>query len=85
LPIVLRAMPVARATMATPPCPSAIASAAAHNRRALSLIAGASRAHFSATMSSGVTLLVDHALAIVSIPEQHLTSREPIDLLIREP
>jgi hypothetical protein len=64
---VLIAIPVARATLATPPQPSASASAPAHSRLMRSSIDGLSRLHFFRTSSSESTPTVDHASAILSI------------------
>ena len=67
---VLIAMPVARATAATPPHPSAPASVPAQSRRARSSIIAFNRRHFCRiTFSAPVpTSTVDHARVILSIP-----------------
>src|SRR5580700_9162036 len=65
---VLIAMPVARATAATPPQPIASASVPAHSRRARSSIVAFRRRHFLRTRSSTSTRSVDHADATLSIP-----------------
>src|ERR1700722_20298237 len=67
---VLIAMPVARATAATPPQPIAPASVPAHSRRARSSIVAFNRRHFWRTTFSAPapTSTVDHASGILSIP-----------------
>ena len=69
---VLIAMPVARATAATPPQPSACASLPAHSLRPRSSSVGFNIRHFSRTNFSRsvrrATTNVDHIREIVSIP-----------------
>src|SRR5450631_1876556 len=67
---VLIAMPVARATAATPPQPIAPASVPAHSRRARSSIVAFNRRHFWRTTFSAPapTSRVDHVGVILSIP-----------------
>src|SRR5260370_7256192 len=67
---VLIAMPVARATAATPPQPIAPASVPAHSRRARSSIVAFNRRHFWRTTfsASAPTSTVDHAGVILPIP-----------------
>src|SRR5208282_4252503 len=67
---VLIAMPVARATAATPPQPIAPASVPAHSRRARSSIVAFNRRHFWRTTFSAPapTATVDHDGVILSIP-----------------
>src|SRR5258708_24845425 len=69
---VLIAMPVARATAATPPQPIAPASVPAHSRRARSSIVAFNRRHFWRTTFSAPapTAPVDHAGVILSIPRE---------------
>src|SRR6202034_311899 len=82
---VLMAMPVARATAATPPYPITSASAPAHNRRARSSIVGLNRRHFWPTNSSEDIRFVDHVCAILSIPYERFAHENSIELLIRSP
>jgi hypothetical protein len=65
---VLIAIPVARATAATPPYPIAPASLPAHSRRARSSMVAFNCRHFWRTIRSAFTRTVDHAGAILSIP-----------------
>src|SRR6266568_599448 len=71
---VLIAIPVARATMATPPYPIAPASVPAQSRRARSSMVAFSRRHFSRTVFSGFTAEVDHAGQILSIPLRSIST-----------
>jgi len=67
---VLIAMPVARATAATPPQPIAPASIPDHSRRARSSIVACNRHHFWRTTFSALAPMstVDHVGPILSIP-----------------
>ena len=65
---VLSAIPVARATAATPPYPIASASVPAQSRRARSFMVAFSRRHFWRTSCSVSTPNVDHFGVILSIP-----------------
>jgi hypothetical protein len=73
---VLIAMPVARATAATPPQPIAPASVPAQSRRARSSIVAFNKRHFWRTTFSASapapTATVDHAGVILSIPCESL-------------
>src|SRR5450432_1813680 len=82
---VLIAMPVARATAATPPYPIAPASVPAHNRRARSSMVAFNRRHFSRTDFSASTANVDHVEPRPVDPPRSILERDSIDSPIRGP
>lgn len=71
---VLIAIPVARATATTPPCPSAPASVPAQSRRARSSMVALSRRHFWRTDFSASTSNVDHAKAWRVDPQRSIST-----------
>ena len=82
---VLIAIPVARATIATPPYPIAPASVSAQSRRARSSMVAFSRRHFSRTDLASFTAEIDHAGQILSIPPRPISTLDSIDSPFREP